>query len=92
MSALIIIDLSPTNKEKLSIYSPLAAETLVPYGGEFIAKGSIETLHGSKPYQTKVIIQFPDQDSAVSWYESAAYQALIPIRDQGMESQFHLVG
>jgi len=92
MSALIIIDLSPTNKEKLSIYSSFAAETLLPYGGEFLAKGPIKALHGNAPYQTKVIIQFPDRDSAVSWYESAAYQALIPIRDQGMESQFHLVG
>ena len=92
MSALIIIDLSPTNKEKLSTYSSLAAETLVPYGGEFLAKGPIKALHGNAPYQTKVVIQFPDRDSAVGWYESAAYQALIPIRNQGMDSQFHLVG
>ena len=92
MTALIIVDLTPTDKDKLSAYSTMAAETLVPYGGEFLAKGSIESLHGESRFQTKVVIQFPDRDNAMNWYRSAAYQELIPVRDQGMHSQFHLVG
>ena len=40
----------------------------------------------------KVVIQFPDRDSAVNWYNSDAYQAIIPLRGQGMDCQFHLVG
>jgi uncharacterized protein (DUF1330 family) len=92
MTALIIVDLTPTDKEKLSSYSAMAAETLVPYGGEFLAKGPIETLHGESAFQTKVIIQFPNRDNAVNWYNSAAYLAIIPIRDQSMRSQFHLIG
>jgi len=46
MTALIIVDLAPTDKEKLSVYSTVAAETLVSYTGEFLAKGSIEVLYG----------------------------------------------
>jgi uncharacterized protein (DUF1330 family) len=92
MSTLIIVDLTPTDKERLSTYSALAAESLIAYSGEFIAKGSIEALHGEAPYSTKVVIQFPDRESAENWYRSEAYQAIIPIRDQGMNSQFHLVG
>lgn len=92
MTALIIVDLTPTDKDKLSAYSTMAAETLVPYGGEFLAKGSIESLHGESRFQTKVVIQFPDRDNAMNWYHSAAYQETIPVRDQGMHSQFHLVG
>ena len=92
MTALIIVDLTPTNKEQLSLYSTRAAETLIPFGGEFIAKGAIETLHGDSAYQTKVVIQFPDHDSAINWYHSDAYQQIIPTREQGMQSQFHLVG
>jgi len=38
------------------------------------------------------VIQFPDRESAENWYNSEAYQAIIPTRDQGMNSQFHLVG
>ena len=92
MSALIIVDLTPTDKEKLTAYSTLAASTLLPFGGEFLAKGPIEALHGDAAFSTKVVIQFPDRDSAVNWYNSKAYQEIIPVRELGMISQFHLVG
>lgn len=92
MSALIVIDLTPTDKEKLGTYSAIAAETLIPFGGKFIAKSTIETLHGESAFNTKVVIQFPDHDSAVNWYNSDAYQQIIPTRNLGMKSQFHLVG
>ena len=92
MSALIIVDLTPTDKKRLSTYSALASATLIAYSGEFIAKGPIEALHGEAPFNTKVVIQFPDRKSAERWYSSEAYQTIISIRDQGMNSQFHLVG
>jgi uncharacterized protein (DUF1330 family) len=92
MSALVIVDLTPTDTEKLGAYSAKAGETLKPYGGEFLAKGPIECLHGDTSFTTKVVIQFPDRDSAVNWYNSDAYQAIIPLRGQGMDCQFHLVG
>lgn len=72
MSALII-DLTPTDKEKLTAYSTQAAQTLLPYGGEFLAKGAIEALHGDSTFSTKVVIQFPDRESATNWYASKAY-------------------
>lgn len=91
MKALVIVDLTPIDSDKLGTYSALAAETLLPYGGEFLAKGPVEALHGEIPFQTKVVIQFPDRDKAISWYQSPAYQAIVPVRDQGMNSQFHLI-
>lgn len=91
MSALIIVDLTPTDTEQLTRYSAQAGATLVPFGGEFIAKGAIETLHGDSAFKIKVVIRFPDRDSALNWYKSDAYQEIIGIRDLGMNSQFHLV-
>lgn len=92
MTAYIIVDLTPTDKEKLQQYSAMAAETLIPFNGEFIVKGPIESLHGEQEFQTKVIIGFPDRASAQGWYRSDAYQKIINLRNQGMNSQFHLVG
>jgi len=92
MAALIVIDLTPNDKDKLSTYTAMAAKTLVAYSGEFLSKGPIEVLHGDSRFQTKVVIQFPDKEKALSWYRSEAYQKIIPVRDQGMHSQFHLVG
>jgi len=92
MTALVIVNLTPTDKDKLSVYSTMAAETLVTYAGEILAKGPIEVLHGDSTFQTTVVIQFPDKDTAMNWYHSAEYQKIIPVRDQGMNCQFHLIG
>jgi len=54
MSALVIADLTPTDQNKLSTYSAMASETLLPYAGEFLAKGPIEALHGELRFQTKI--------------------------------------
>lgn len=91
MKSLVIVDLTPTDKTHLAQYSALAADTLKPFGGEFIAKGPIEVLHGEAPHPMKAVIEFPDKQSAKDWYNSAAYQGLISLRGKGMECQFHLV-
>ncbi len=92
MTAYIVVDLTPTDTTKLQEYSAKAAETLVPFGGKFIAKGPIELLHGNQELKAKAIIEFPDRDSAANWYNSDAYQAIITLRNQAMTSHFHLVG
>lgn len=91
MTALIIADLKPINKEHLTAYSSEAAKSLIPFNGKFLAKGSINELHGQSGFTTKVVIQFPDRESAYNWYHSDSYQAIIPLREKGMVSQFHLI-
>lgn len=91
MTNLVIFDLTPRDKTSLSEYSRLAAETLKPYNGRFIAKGEIETLCGETAHPMKAVIEFPDKESAQSWYNCSAYQAIIPLREQGMHCQVHLV-
>ncbi|MDW6003296.1 DUF1330 domain-containing protein [Vibrio mangrovi] len=92
MTCLVIVDSTPTDKEQLAEYSARAAKTLEPFQGKFIARGEPEALHGEAPYQRKSVIEFPDKDSALNWYNSAAYQEIIPIRNKGMDCQFHLIG
>lgn len=92
MTALIVVDLTPIDQEKLSAYSTAAAKSLIAYQGEFLSKGSIEVLHGESEFNIKVIIQFPSKEKALAWYNSTEYQKIIPTRDKGMHSQFHLIG
>lgn len=92
MTAYVVVDLTVKDAAKLAEYSAAAVGTLAKYNGEFVAKGKIHSLHGASPFQNKALIQFPDRDSAIGWYESPAYQALIGLRSQGMDCQFHLVG
>jgi uncharacterized protein (DUF1330 family) len=92
MSAFIVVDLTPTDAEKAQQYGAAAAATIAQYDGEFVVKGAIEPLNGGSQYQTKAIIRFPDRAVALDWYQSDEYQALVPLRDEAMDSIFHLVG
>ena len=92
MPAYIVVDLTPTDTAKLQEYSALAAETLIPFDGEFLVKGPIEVLHGDQHLKVKIIISFPDRERAAGWYQSDAYQAIIDLRNEAMDSQFHLIG
>jgi uncharacterized protein (DUF1330 family) len=54
--------------------------TLRPYGGRFLVHGTTpEVVDGDLP-GTIVLIEFPDADQARGWYESPAYQAILPLR------------
>ena len=92
MSAYVIVDLTPIDMEKIQQYSALAAESIDAFSGEFIAKGPIKSLHGEQEHQTKIIIKFPDRENAENWYLSDSYQKIIGLRNEGMKSQFHLIG
>lgn len=91
MASFIIVDLTVIDQDKLAEYSAQASTTLAPYGGQFIAKGAAETLHGQPEHNLKAIIEFPDKESAINWYNSDTYQALVPLREEGIHSTFQLL-
>jgi len=91
MPAYITVNFTPTNKEQLLLYSASVPEILKKYSGEYLAKGNSLCLHGESPFQMQVILAFPSKEHALNWYNSEEYQALLPLRDQGMQSQFLLL-
>ena len=92
MSAYIIVGLTAKDTDKLQRYGASVPPTLARFSGEVVAKGAIESLHGNFDYQVQVILAFPSREEAHGWYHSADYQALIPLRNAGMDSQFQLLG
>ncbi len=65
--------------------------TLAPYGGRFIVHGATpQVLEGSSP-GTMVVIEFPDRDHALEWYDSPAYQAILPLRTENTTSTVFVV-
>jgi uncharacterized protein (DUF1330 family) len=55
-------------------------ETLSPYEGKFLVHGTTpEVIDGDFPGFV-VVIGFPDVASARAWYDSPAYQAILPLR------------
>ena len=65
--------------------------TLTPYEGRFLVHGpKVQVREGSWP-GTIVIIEFPTAERAREWYESPAYQAILPLRTRHIEGDAILV-
>lgn len=65
--------------------------SLEPFGGRFL-------IHGAEPEVLEpgwsggiVVIAFPDMAAARGWYESAAYQAILPLRVNNSRSTAFLI-
>jgi uncharacterized protein (DUF1330 family) len=65
--------------------------TLEPYGGRFLIHGGRpEVLEGSWTGDL-IVIEFPDADTARAWYESDAYQELIPLRAENSDGDILII-
>ncbi|MEU6073366.1 DUF1330 domain-containing protein [Micromonospora sp. NPDC047074] len=69
----------PINEDILTYIERIQA-TLDPFEGRFRVHGTtVEVREGDWP-GTVVIIEFPDLDRARAWYDSPAYQEILPLR------------
>jgi uncharacterized protein (DUF1330 family) len=65
--------------------------TLAPYEGRFIVHGGQpEVFEGSSP-GALIVIEFPDRSRARAWYESSAYQEILPLRTENSVSTVFLI-
>ena len=62
-------------------------KTLEPFGGRVVAADAGRPLEGSPPPNLNVIILFETADRAKAWYDSGAYQAIIPEREAASAAQ-----
>jgi len=71
---------------KWAEYRRQVPATLSPWGADLVCRGKrLNTLSGEHHYPDMVVIRFPDSDSVSSWFNSSAYQSLIPLREQASE-------
>lgn len=87
MTAFFIASITVTEPDKFAQYSLNVGPTLKAFGGELMVRGKRNsTLTGTEPKHTAVgVIKFPDMPSLDNWYASAAYQALIPLRNEACD-------
>lgn len=59
--------------------------TLAPFRGRFLVHGAQpEVVEGNWPGFV-IVIEFPDAKLARAWYESSAYQRILPLRTESSE-------
>ena len=75
-------------------YAEGAPKSLVPFHGQYLARAGgtkIQTLEGDAPKGYIVVIGFESVQKARSWYDSPAYEAIKPIRQNSTKSRILIV-
>jgi uncharacterized protein (DUF1330 family) len=72
-------------------YAPIAGQTAKEHGGEVIAAGNWEVLHGDGSLTSGALVRFTDRETAVGWYKSPEYKQLIDVRNVAMDARFRLL-
>lgn len=86
MTAYVIGNITVKDPEKWARYRSQVPATLSPWGAELVLRGTnARVLSGQYPHTDTVVIRFPDAESVMAWHDSAAYQALVPLRKQAAD-------
>ena len=92
MSAYVIVEFTVKDpdvyREK---YAGNAGKSAKEYGAEVLANSNWEILDGAPMLSSGVIVQFPDHETALRWYNSPEYQQLIEVRGVAMDVRFSLL-
>ena len=92
MSAYVIVEFTVKDpdvyREK---YAGNAGKTAKVHGAEILANSNWEILDGAPMLSSGVIVQFPDHETALRWYNSPEYQQLIEVRGIAMDARFSLL-
>lgn len=80
--AYVVGQVTVKDEDKWAEYRGKVPETFGPWGCEPMFRGKqFAALAGQCPHADLVVLRFPSTDALMGWFESAAYQALIPLRD-----------
>jgi uncharacterized protein (DUF1330 family) len=91
MAAYVVNEIWVKDAETFQTYVVQVPATLAPFGGRYLVRsGATETVEGDPPGRI-VILEFPDRAAALAWRASAAYQAILPIRDASSTSRVYVV-
>lgn len=79
MPAYLIARITVTDPADYATYAAQTVALAEQFGGTFLVKGGPQAvIEGSAP-DRHVVVQFPDRATAMAWYNSDEYQAILPI-------------
>jgi uncharacterized protein (DUF1330 family) len=75
-------------------YAEEAPKSLAPFNGQYLVRaggGKIQALEGEAPKGYIVVLGFESLEKARGWYNSPAYEAIKPIRQNSTKSRIFIV-
>jgi len=88
----VIYQCEVTNPEKYEEYRPLAAASIAGAGGTYrVRGGEIALLEGEMPPGRTVVVEFPDRQTALDWYNGTDYVAARQLRKDAAIARMYVV-
>ena len=88
----LIAEAEATDPSKLQGYAEKVEETLAPFHHHYVIRSSkFQALEGDAPKGRFVVIAFDSAEKAREWYDSPAYAAIKPIRQNAAKSRIFIV-
>lgn len=86
MTAYVIGHITVKDPARWAEYRASVPATLVEWGGELVLRGVRRAVwDGAHRHTDTVVLRFATLEAATRWHDSAAYQALIPLRREAAE-------
>jgi uncharacterized protein (DUF1330 family) len=82
VAAYFVCTMTVHDPETYRKYTALTPATIARYGGKFLTRGDpVETIEGGPGFTERmVLIEFPDRETALAWYNDADYQSASQFR------------
>jgi uncharacterized protein (DUF1330 family) len=80
MTCYILAHVEVVDPAAYGVYAAAVLEQLAAVGGRVLAAGPVDGLEGPAMTNHNVVLEFDDEATARSWFESDAYQAVVPLR------------
>jgi uncharacterized protein (DUF1330 family) len=79
MTAYIIARIDVTDPQDYMTYASQTVALAEKAGGRFLVKGGDQQAVEGEARSRQVLIEFPDRETALAWYNSPEYQEILPI-------------
>jgi uncharacterized protein (DUF1330 family) len=90
--AYLVAEVQVTDAAGYGDYAKRFVPLLEPFGGRIVVRGgTTDALEGAPIAGSLVIITFPSMDKARQFWNSPAYQALIPMRQKAATGRIYIV-
>lgn len=92
MAVYVVSRVAIRDGEAMDRYVRAAGQSVVAFGGRYLVRGGeVRALEGSWEHDRMVVLEFPDREAALAWYESAEYQPLRDLRQSSADAVILLV-
>jgi uncharacterized protein (DUF1330 family) len=89
--AYMIAEVDVTDPTTFQKYAQSVPATFVPFNGQYLVRaGKTAVLEGEAPKRI-VVVAFDSMEKARAWYDSAAYDAIKPIRHSSANTRSFIV-